>query len=151
MNKGELVYLDTSVISAYFDRRNEPRMVETRKFWHHLESHLPCISNVVHEELSRMSNPEVKRKVLHLIKDFRIYTVTEKVLQLATDYIDEGIIPEKSFNDAIHIAVATVNNVSVLVSWNFHHIVKRNTKSQVNLLNSIKGYKNLEIVSPLDF
>ena len=151
MPRLEQVYLDTSVISAYFDTRNEPRRDETRKFWQQLQQYSPCISEVVLNELSRISNIELKDSVSMLIKNFHIYSLNENAQLLAQEYLDEGILPYRSINDAFHLAIATINNISVLVSWNFQHIVKRRTKTQVNLVNSLKGYKPIEIVSPLDF
>jgi hypothetical protein len=40
--------------------------------------------------------------------------------------LKEGVIAENSLLDARHIAIATVERVDVLVSWNFKHIVNLN-------------------------
>ncbi len=47
-----------------------------------------------------------------------------------------------------HFAIATINRVDVLVSWNFRHIVNL---SRIRLYNSVNlkyGYPLLEIRSP---
>jgi len=41
-----------------------------------------------------------------------------------------------------------VNNLDVLISWNFSHIVKLKTKMRVVGINRMLGYKEIEIVSP---
>lgn len=38
-------------------------------------------------------------------------------------YIHEKVVGETSFDDCIHIAIATIHKVNILVSWNFKHIV----------------------------
>ena len=38
-------------------------------------------------------------------------------------YITEGVIGGGKLVDAEHIAIAAINHVDVLVSWNFRHIV----------------------------
>ena len=43
-----------------------------------------------------------------------------------------GLVPEKYINDAIHLALASVNKMEVLVSWNMEHIVKLKTIVGVN-------------------
>ena len=43
--------------------------------------------------------------------------------KLANQYILEGAVSRKYYEDALHIALATINQVSVLASWNFKHIV----------------------------
>jgi len=40
------------------------------------------------------------------------------------------------------IAVSVVNELDVIVSWNFEHIVKLKTKLFVNGINKMEGYKN---------
>ena len=59
-----------------------------------------------------------------------------------------GTIPIKHIEDAIHIAIATVNSIDVLVSWNFKHIVKLKTKREINAANTLLGYNIIEIVEP---
>jgi predicted nucleic acid-binding protein len=51
------VYLDTSVLSAYFDDRTPERMQETQEFWKQLGSFRVCISKLVLEEVSQVSDP----------------------------------------------------------------------------------------------
>ena len=48
----------------------------------------------------------------------------------------------------MHIALATVNNINMLVSWNFKHIVHFDKIRKFNSVNSEYGYKQYEIYSP---
>jgi hypothetical protein len=47
-------------------------------------------------------------------------------------------------------AIATVNRVDTLVSWNFKHIVKLSRIRAFNAVNLKLGYPELEIRSPLE-
>ena len=67
---------------------------------------------------------------------------------LAEAYIQEGVVSESNRVDAQHIAVATVYRVDILVSWNFHHIVKWSRIRAFNGVNLKRGYPQLEIRSP---
>lgn len=60
------------------------------------------------------------------------------------------MIPAKYEDDAFHIAIATVNNMDAIISWNFKHIVKLKTKKEVAGLNLLMGYKEIDIYSPLE-
>ena len=42
-----LIYLDTSVASAYFDDRDMSRMLATRAFWTRMDSYEASISDLV--------------------------------------------------------------------------------------------------------
>lgn len=48
----------------------------------------------------------------------------------------------------MHIAVASINNLDAIISWNFAHIVKLKTKKEVVGINAISGYKEIDIYSP---
>ena len=50
--------------------------------------------------------------------------------------------------DAQHIAIATINRVEVLVSWNFRHIVNLQRIRGYNSVNLLQGYPLLEIRTP---
>ncbi|MFQ5835442.1 MAG: hypothetical protein ACE5HR_05940 [bacterium] len=67
---------------------------------------------------------------------------------LANKYIVEGVIPVKYGNDATHIAVASVNDLDVVVSWNFEHIVKHKTRIEVIGINTFMGYKAIDLCTP---
>jgi hypothetical protein len=50
--------------------------------------------------------------------------------------------------DAQHIAVATVEQVDVLASWNFKHILNLFCIHRVNSVNMKYGFRQIEIRSP---
>ena len=67
---------------------------------------------------------------------------------LAQQYIADGAVSVRCLVDAQHIAIATINMVNVLVSWNFRRTVNL---SRIRLYNSVNlkyGYPLLEIRSP---
>jgi hypothetical protein len=51
-------------------------------------------------------------------------------------------------NDMLHIALATVADVDVLVSWNFRNVVRLEKIRLFNTVNLERGYKPIEIYSP---
>jgi len=67
---------------------------------------------------------EVREKVIEIPDKHRVAIgITDEAIQLAETNINEGALTKKSYNDALHIALATLNNSDVLASWNFKHIV----------------------------
>jgi len=74
--------------------------------------------------------------------------LSQEALSLVGKYISEGVISESKLADAEHIAIAAINRVDVLVSWNFHHIVNLKRIRGYNSVNLRYGYPLLEIRSP---
>ena len=70
--------------------------------------------------------------------------------QLADIYVEQGIIPLKYRMDGVHIAVAAVNDLHMIISMNFEHIVKRKTKIETGNINISNGYRVVEIYTPME-
>lgn len=67
---------------------------------------------------------------------------------MADAYIEDNVLGTASLNDAYHIAMATVNQLDVVVSWNFKHIVNFNKIRLFNAVNLKLGYPAIDIRSP---
>jgi len=143
------VYLDTTVPSAYFDDRAPDRQKLTRDFWHErLLGFIPVISTIVQIEINDTPNLEKRANMGNLVREFDILKPNDESDKLAQEYVGRGIFSEKFSSDANHVAIAVVNGVDFLASWNFKHLVKVNTRREVNLINALRGYGQIEIIAP---
>src|SRR3990172_1520614 len=144
-------YLDTTIFNFVFAEGDAEKKDITVKFFNILPSigEGTYISDEVIREISRASEPRrsqlegLIRKISPLLLGIDLETE-----ELAERYIKEGIIPEKYRSDALHIAVAVINGIDVIVSWNFEHIVKLKTRVMVDGVNKLLGYHEIEICSP---
>jgi hypothetical protein len=58
------------------------------------------------------------------------------------------VVGKTSRVDCQHIAIATLCNADVLISWNFKHIINLDRIRGYNGINFKNGYKMLEIMTP---
>jgi predicted nucleic acid-binding protein len=144
------VYLDTSVISALFDERALERQRMTENFWKNLKGQRVFISTLVQGEVEAAPNL-LKRKLLEKLKDFSVLPISAEAEELAQEYIEQGVFPDRYRSDALHVAIAVSHRIEYLVSWNFTHLVKVRTRQTVNLINALKGYAGIEIIAPPEF
>ncbi len=145
MNPG--VYLDTSVISAFFDARTPERMALTRAAWERFGAYDMFLSDLVIEELEGASSP-LREEMLAAVSGFTALPVSGLARTLAGKYVEQGIFPGKYFDDALHVAIASVNRVGILLSWNFSHLVKVKTRRMVALVNAMENHMPVEIIAP---
>jgi predicted nucleic acid-binding protein len=120
----------------------------TKEFWIKLKNFDVFISDLVREEISKIKDKTLREKVFALVEKFKILKLTNQAKRLGEKYVTAGIIPKQFKADAYHVAIATVNEIDFLVSWNFKHLVNIRTKRGVNLINLQNGFKTIEIVSP---
>jgi hypothetical protein len=73
---------------------------------------------------------------------------TAESLALAHSYVQAGILSAKWLDDCRHVAVATVCDVDMIVSWNFRHIVHFDKIRAFNGVNLATGYRQIDIRSP---
>ncbi len=106
------------------------------------------ISELTLAELSQAPD-EVKAILDNLLSiNIKIVEENKESSHLAKLYLGAKILSPKFLNDAIHIALATINRADILVSWNFKQIVNLDRIRKFNAVNLVKGYHLLEIRSP---
>ena len=103
------------------------------------------------DELNKAPEP-LRSDMLNLFDRYGIITLEaqEEAANMARIYLKEGVIPPSHKMDALHLAIATVMEMDFIVSWNFKHIVKRNTILATGAINLREGYKPLGIFSPME-
>ena len=116
------LYIDTSVFGGFFDEEFAEFTIPLFKRFQNGEFKL-LFSTITQEELSFA--PE---KVKDLVKSIKVESTefidaSDEAVELASQYISEKVVGQTSFDDCLHIALATINRADFLLSWNFKHIV----------------------------
>ena len=143
------IYIDTSIVGGYFD---EEFSEATIMLFQRLENHeiLFVVSDLLDLELIKAPQ-HVRELLLKYSPDrFERVELTEAANILADAYISEKVVGKTSLEDCRHIALATINKVDVLASWNFKHIVNLDRIKGYNSVNLRRGYPMIEIRSPKD-
>ena len=145
--KLQRVYVDTSVLSGYFDPEFADWSIGLMEDFRN-RRFKPVLSQVTATELrDAPENVQVLYAEL-LAVGAELVEATESALELADAYQEHHILTPKYYDDGLHIAVATVGEADVLVSWNFKHIVRFDKIRLFNAVNLEYGYKPLQIFSP---
>ena len=147
------IYLETTLFNHYFDEHRGIAHKSTVALFNEIKAgkYEAFTSTYVTDELEKA--PDEKRdKMIGLIAEYGISVLapTDEAVRIADLYISESIIPQKYRMDGLHIAIATVNDLSMIISMNFQHIVKRKTKMLTGNINTLNGYHAIEIYSPME-
>jgi hypothetical protein len=145
--KIQRIYIDTSVIGGCFD----PEFAEWSNgliadFRNGIFQ--PLLSEVIAAEIEEAPEnvQSIYAELFSLNAD--ILSVGEGALELADEYQKRGVLSPNFYDDGLHIALATVAQADLLVSWNFRHIVHFDKIRLFNAVNIEFGYKPLQIFSP---
>jgi len=148
------LYLETSSWNFYYADDAPEKKAVTREFFDSLPNNQfdLYISEVVLDEIDKAS-PEKTAQLRNLIDRFQTNLLLLELSssQLANAYIDNKILPPKAFYDAQHVAIATVNELDLVVSWNLRHIANIHRQKKVNAINMLNGYnKPLQLITPME-
>ncbi len=145
--KIQRIYVDTSVIGGCFDSEFAKWSKGLTEDFR-LGSFKPLLSEIISAEIENA--PEEVQKLYGelLALNPEILSIDDETADLADAYQERNILTPKYYDDGLHIAVATVAEADMPVSWNFRHIVRAEKIRLFNAVNLEKGYKPIQIYSP---
>jgi predicted nucleic acid-binding protein len=147
------VYLETTVVSYLAAQPSRDLMIAgrqqaTRDFWEKLRAEFDTyVSALVLQEAGRGNVNQAKRR-LEAIAAFPVLDIDDDARKLAEVIMAAKAIPFEHPEDALHIAVAAVNGVQVLVTWNYAHLNNPFTRLMIREAVEDAGYRCPEICSP---
>jgi hypothetical protein len=149
------VYIETTIVSYLTSKPSRDRIVAghqaaTELWW---RQHRPkCdvfISEVVALE-AQEGDPEASRRRAAAIVGIPLLAVTDEVSSLAKRLVRANALPSTAEDDALHVALASVFEMDVLLTWNCRHIA--NVIAMPKILATIDeaGYEAPTITTPSD-
>jgi hypothetical protein len=147
------VYLETSIISYLSARISRDLVVAgrqqiTRNWW---DSQMPNFSLFVSEFVlteSAEGDKTAAQKRLDILRLLSVLSTTREALDLANRFVSHKCIPKSAGIDALHVAVATVNGMDFLMTWNCTHIANATLRSHLALEADLAGYHLPVICTP---
>lgn len=85
-----------------------------------------------------------------MLADLTVLDMSTAANRLARDFIEVGAVPQNLMPDAQHIAIATVNSIEYLVSWNYKHIVNETKRQLINEACHAAGFQPTTLCTPIE-
>lgn len=117
------VYLETSFISYLTgwpsrDVVTAGHQVITRDWWETRREHFELFASEVVEDEAGQGDPGAAAARLAALENIPLLNVTDDVIRFAGSLVNSQIVPAKAATDALHIALACVNGINYLLTWN---------------------------------
>lgn len=149
----ESVYIETTVISYLVSRPTRDLQAAahqqaTYDWWISRREEFECyVSQVVIDEAAAGDADAAKRRMAE-IEPLAVLEVTDEAERLATAILASGAVPARAVRDAAHIAVAAVNGVDYLLTWNCRHLANAQFIRKVSVVCNAQGYDMPLICTP---
>ena len=151
----EKIYIETSIVS-YLTARPSSNLIaaawqkETLDWWTTQRQHFDLyISDMVLEEAA-MGDSVAASCRLEALAGISVLPLDESVVKLSKILIQDGGLPAKALDDALHIAISAVNSMDYLLTWNCRHIDNAQKKPLIRRICHAQGFICPEIATPIE-
>ena len=147
------VYIETTIISYLTARPTHNvviagRQQSTRDWWGTAANRFELVASELVLNEARAGDPEAAGARLAAINSLTLLDATEEALELAQQLVNSGVVPTKAAEDAAHIAIAVVNGIEYLVTWNYRHIANAAIRLQIETVCRNAGFEPVIICTP---
>jgi predicted nucleic acid-binding protein len=148
-----LVYIETTILS-YLTAELSPNLVVaghqqvTQEWWARHRSRFRLVTSAVVLREAGAGDATLSRRRLALLEGLPLLEITEAALALAEGLVEAGIVPAKVFNDALHLATATVGRADYLLTWNLAHLAGAQPRRRIERELRRRGFEPPTLCTP---
>jgi hypothetical protein len=114
---------------------------QTTKDWWDLkrDEHELFTSQVVLDEIAS-GEPVMAQQRLELMAQIQLLDLADDANALTKAILGSGLLPAEADRDAAHIALATVHEMDILLTWNCRHIANAAIQARLRRLAGTSGF-----------
>lgn len=154
MNK-PTVYIETTVVS-YLTARPAHDIVlraqqrQTRIWWDQQHDDFELLGSELVVREASAGDKIAAAKRLKVISTLRLLGVSAGAIALAATIIRELSLPPRAQPDALHVAIAAMNGVQYLLTWNCRHLTNAVLRPRIESVCRDSGHEPPVICAPPD-
>jgi len=147
------IYIESTIPSYVVARPARDLLQAARQrltwdWWHSKRGrHDLFASQIVLDEIAS-GDAEMARQRLELVTPINLLDLTDDAKTLTKDILRSGALPPEADRDAAHIALATVHEMDILLSWNCRHIANAVIQPVLRKLADAAGFTLPVICTP---
>lgn len=147
------VYLETtspSYLAAWPSRDlvTAGHQQSTHEWWQTRRAEFDLFASQLVLDEAGGGDPDAAERRLRFLENISVLAQTDKATSLAQELAARLQIPTRSAADALHIAIAAVNGIEYLLTWNCTHIANATFRSQIESVCRSHGYEPPVICTP---
>lgn len=147
------VYVETTVVSYLVALPSRDVIVAahqqiTDEWWRARANQFDLFASQLVLREAQAGDKDLAQKRITALESMQLLEITEDALVLSERLITPGPLPRKAAEDAIHIAVAVVNGLDYLITWNCKHIANARMRDRIDQVCRSMGYEPVIICTP---
>jgi len=149
------VYIETSYVSVLTARPSRDLLAAANQavsaeWWDKRRSEFELLVSELVVAEAEQGNADAARCRLDLIAELPSLEVDAAAADLQAALIAGGALPQGADVDAFHVAVAAVNGVDYLLTWNCRHIANAAMRPRIEQICRNCGFEPPVICTPIE-
>ncbi len=120
----------------------------TRDWWEERAPDFDLLISVLVYQEAAAGHPDAAKLRIDVLADLSLLSVSNDAVSLAQRLVVRGPIPTESAADALHIAIAAINGIDYLLTWNCKHLANATLRGRIESLVEEAGYACPVICTP---
>lgn len=150
-----LAYVETSVISYLTARPSRDLIVAghqqvTQDWWDQRRQSFHLVASELVTEEAAAGDEGAAKARLAVLEEMELVETTREALFLAKALVEQGPLPERASEDALHIAIAVTNGCDFLLTWNHKHLANAAMRASIERICRRSGYEPSVLCTPED-
>jgi len=151
----QTIYIETSIVS-YLTALPARDLIAaawqsaTSSWWETQRQRFELFTSQLVVDEAGQGDPQAAQRRLQSLADIPHLPMPDPVIDLARALLDEGALPEKATDDALHVAVSAYHGLDYLLTWNYRHIDNAEMKPRIRSVCAVHGRTCPEICTPLE-
>ena len=147
------IYIETSVISYLTARPSDNLLASawqkaTVDWWETQRNRFSLYTSALVLEEAGRGDQTAAQKRLEVLSSIPLLETADEAVVLAQTFLEQGTLPAKALDDAIHIALAVAHEMVYFLTWNCRHIDNAEIKPLIRTLCMSKNLHFPEICTP---
>ena len=147
------VYVETSIVSYLTSRPHRDVIIVahqelTRQWWQGSAGNFELVVSELVLEESQRGDADAAAARLKALACLPVLVISDVAVALAEQIVTAGLVPREAAADALHIALAAVNGIDYLLTWNCKHLANAAHRSRIEDLVEEAGYACPVICTP---
>jgi hypothetical protein len=142
------VYVETTVIGYLTSWPSGGLIVAarqkiTRDWWRNVSASYELVASELVLREASAGDPQAVQDRLQALQNLPLLAISQEATDLANSLMVSGAVPVSEPEDALHIAIAVVNSLEYLVTWNLRHIANATIRTKIYDTCVTEGLRHL--------
>ncbi|MEK7831222.1 MAG: type II toxin-antitoxin system VapC family toxin [Acidobacteriota bacterium] len=147
------VYIETSVVSYLTARPSKNAYIAghqdaTKDWWDKRRAKFDLFTSQLTIREASAGDKQMAEQRLRILTTLSLVDVTQEAIDLSQRLFNNGPLPPKAADDALHIALAAVHGIDYLLTWNCKHMANAEMQKTIVRLCNDNGFNAPVICTP---